>query len=334
MMDCSQNALFSKRCFCAALLSLLAVLASCAPPRPTTPPPGLAWAYPNGAESFFEMPAGPGPFEVPGSALTFSPKQVADDENPVDWFPAEHPPPPFAVAHKRPNGATPCAECHLYNGQGFLAAADLNGLSAAYIVEQVKALRSGERQSAEPDRQDAMEMIKVAKQISDSDLAAAAAYFASLSRQPRLRVIETGEVPVTKADRFGWLDLIPNGGREPIGHRVIEVSDDMRRMLLGDDHVKFTDYSPPGSVKRGEALVWSGGAGGQPCRSCHGPELRGNGDIPPIAGRSAPYLARMLWDIKSGARKGPAVAQMQSPARGLTEDDIVDITAYLASLTP
>ena len=280
------------------------------------------------------MPTGEGSYHVPGSALAFSLKEASDDENPVDWFPKEHPTPPFAVAHKRPNGATPCAECHLYNGQGFLGAADLNGLTTPYIVEQVKAFRSGDRQSADPARSDTLEMIEVAKHISDADLAKAAAYFAALPRRPRLQVTETSDVPVTKADKYGWLDVIPNGGREPIGARVIEVSADMPRMLLGDDHVAFIDYAPPGAIKRGEALVQTGGVGGQPCRSCHGPELRGVGDIPPLAGRSASYLARMLWDIKTGARKGPTVAAMQMPVRSLTEQDVVNITAYLASLKP
>jgi cytochrome c553 len=280
------------------------------------------------------MPAGAGPYRVAGSSLAFSLNQVLDDENPVDWFPSEHVRPPFAVAHQRPNGATPCAECHLYNGHGFLGAADLNGLTAPYIIEQVKAFRSGARRSADPARADTAEMIKVAKAVSDADLAQAAAYFAGQPRQPRLRVEETDDVPVTKPDKLGWLDLIPNGGREPIGARVIEVSEDMDQLLLGDSHVNFIDYAPVGAVTRGEALVRTGGASAQPCRACHGQDLRGVGDIPPLAGRSAPYLARMLWDIKSGARTGPTVAPMQTPVRGLTEQNILDTSAYLASLKP
>jgi cytochrome c553 len=317
-----------------ALLTVILVLAGCSPDRPTPSKQNLAWAYATSSESYYEMPKGHGPYHVSGSARAFSLKQVLDDENPVDWFPEGHPTPPFAVAHEPASGVTPCAECHLYNGQGFLGAADVNGLTAPYIIEQVKAFRSGERNSADPARLDTSEMIKVARHIPDADLARAAAYFAALPRRPRLRVIETSDVPVTKADKYGWLDLIPHGGREPIGARVIEVSADMPRMLLGDDHVAFIDYAPPGAVKRGETLVQTGGAGGQPCRSCHGPELRGAGDIPPLAGRSASYLARALWDIKSGARKGSAVAAMQTPVRGLTEQDIVNITAYLASLKP
>jgi cytochrome c553 len=314
------------------LLAMVAVLAGCSPQKAMPPGPALAWAYPESKQSYFQMPTGDGPFQVPGSSLVFSRKQVADDENPVDWFPGEHPLPPSVVSRNGGNGPTPCAECHLYNGHGFLGAADLNGLPAPYIVEQVKAFRNGDRRSTNADRRDTAEMIKVANKVSDSDLLKAAAYFAALPRGPRLRVEETVEAPATKPDQFGWLDVVP--GREPIGARIIEVSEDMGRLLLGDDHVYFIDYAPIGAVKRGETLVRTGGPGGQACRSCHGPDLRGAGDIPPLAGRSAPYLARMLWDMKSGARKGPTTAQMQTPARSLTESQILDITAYLASLNP
>ena len=317
-----------------AWLVLVGVMSGAAAQNPQPPGDGLAWAYPKSNKSFFQMPTGKGPFHVPGSALSFNRAQVLDDENPVDWFPSDHPPPPQAVSHMSASGATPCAECHLYNGQGFLSAADLNGLSAPYIIQQVRAFRSGERRSAETDRPDTAEMIKVAVRVTDADLVQAAAYFAALKRAPRLHIQEVSQAPVTKPDRFGWLDLIPNGGREPIGLRIIEVSKDMQRLLLGDDHIEFIDYVPLGAPKRGEALVRAGGPGGQPCRSCHGADLRGVGDVPPLAGRSAPYLARMLWDMKSGARTGLAVAQMQAPVRNLTQAQITDISAYLASLKP
>jgi cytochrome c553 len=91
---------------------------------------------------------------------------------------------------------------------------------------------------------------------------------------------------------------------------------------------------PKGAIARGEALVQTGGPGGQPCAMCHGADLKGMGNVPPLAGRPAPYLGRMLWDIRTGARKGPTVALMQTPARNLTAAQIVDITAYLSSRKP
>ena len=325
-----------RRTLAALLLGLAALLADCAPKMqpPRTPGPPLAWAYPKADTTNFTPPAGPGPFHVPGSTLAFSKAQVADDGNPPDWFPGEHPAAPAVVAHDPGRGPTPCASCHLYNGEGFLGTPGLDGLSAAYIIEQVRAFRSGERRSAEPGRPATGEMIKVAQQVSDVDLARAAAYFAGLPHPPRLTVVETAMVPKTTPDKFGWLDIVPNGGREPIGRRVIEVSADMDHMLLADDHVSLIDYAPPGSLARGAALVASGGPGGQPCRSCHGAALHGVGDVPPLAGRSAPYLARMLVDIRTGARGGATVAQMQGPARGLSDDQVTDVVAYLASLKP
>ena len=49
-----------------------------------------------------------------------------------------------------------------------------------------------------------------------------------------------------------------------------------------------------------------------PCKACHGPDLRGMGNMPPIAGRQASYLARQIWDFKLGARDGQMAALMKS----------------------
>jgi cytochrome c553 len=53
-----------------------------------------------------------------------------------------------------------------------------------------------------------------------------------------------------------------------------------------------------------------------------------------LAGRSPAYLARELWDIKSGARNGAAVAQMEAPAKGLSAAQVRDVAAYIGSLDP
>jgi cytochrome c553 len=311
-----------------AVLALLTVSAC----HPQSPGDGLAWAYPHAAKAPMTMPSGP--FHVPGTPLTMTLAQVNDDANPPDWFPGEHPAPPPIVVHQGPDGVTPCGACHLINGQGFLGAPNLAGLPAAYIVEQVREFRSGRRLSWETNRPATKEMIDEAKTVSDTELAQAAAYFAGLHRAPWVRVVETDTVPKTRPDHEGWLDIDPNGGREPTKGRVIEVAEDWSRMELEDPHSGIVAYVPVGAVARGQALVQSGGKGGLPCAGCHGADLKGMGAAPPLAGRSAAYLARMLWDIRTGARSGPAVAPMQAPAAGLSEADITDITAYLASLKP
>ena len=40
------------------------------------------------------------------------------------------------------------------------------------------------------------------------------------------------------------------------------------------------------------------------CASCHGPDLKGVGQIPGIAGRSTNYVVRQLYDVKHGFRTG------------------------------
>lgn len=88
-------------------------------------------------------------------------------------------------------------------------------------------------------------------------------------------------------------------------------------------------------MKTGEALVETGGEGKTiACATCHGPNLHGLGDIPGIAGGSPSQMARQLIDFRDGARNGPGAAMMKVPVSKLSDDDIVAITAYLASLKP
>ena len=315
-------------------LAVAVLLSGCEPKVEPGPKGELAWAYPEAATTIWSAPQGNGPFTVPGSRLSVTKAQLSDDQNPVDWFPDAHPAPPAIVAHSPGNGLTPCAECHGYEGEGSVNTPSLAGLPADYIVEQVKAFRSGRRQSAQAGREATGEMLSVAQTVSDEDLKQAAAYFAALPRAANHRVVETSGVPVTRADKYGWLYVAPGKGREPIGDRVIEVSEDLPNAFLDDHRIGYIDYVPVGSVVRGQALVESGGPGGQPCTACHGADLNGAGNGPTLAGRSPPYLARMLWDIKTGARQGPSVALMQAPAKDLTAAEIVDITAYLASRKP
>jgi cytochrome c553 len=316
-----------------ALLAI-AGLAACAPKPEPGPRGELAWAYPAGKDTAWTPPSGAGPFHMAGSAQTFTKAQVLDDQNPVDWFPDEHPVPPAIVAHSPGNGVTPCAECHGYTGHGSINTPSLNGLSSDYILEQIHAFRDGSRHSAQVDRSATAEMISIARKTSDADLMKAAAYFASLRHGANRKVVEVARVPVTRPDKYGWIDVVPGGGTEPIGQRIIEVSDNMSVAFMENNHIGTTDFVPVGAIARGQALVESGGPAGEPCTACHGADLKGVGNVPPLAGRAPPYLARNLWDIKTGARTGPSVALMQAPAKDLTADQIVDITAYLASRQP
>jgi cytochrome c553 len=123
------------------------------------------------------------------------------------------------------------------------------------------------------------------------------------------------------------------GGTEPIGNRVIEIPEDQELVEMRDPKVGFVAYVPPGSLKKGEVLVKTGGAGKSvACVICHGEDLRGLGTIPGIAGRSPSEMARQIYDLRSGTRHGVNAPLMMIPIAKLTDTDIVNITAYLASL--
>ena len=102
-----------------------------------------------------------------------------------------------------------------------------------------------------------------------------------------------------------------------------------------DPRSTFTAYVPVGSLSKGEALVMQGGAGKTTqCRVCHGPDLKGLGPLPGIAGRSPSYVFRQLYDFQHGARTGAWSPLMAPVVANLNEEDLVAIVAYLASRDP
>jgi cytochrome c553 len=311
-----------------SVLLPVAILAAAGAGKVPSSTAALDWAFPSGKHSIFDRPLPPGPFHVPGSRLTFTKAQLESDYVPPDWFPADHGPVPAVVAHGGPGKPTPCAMCHLSNGSGFPGAPDLAGLPVPYIVSQVHAFRNGSRRSAQADSLDTAHMIKVAMAVSEPDLARAAAYFSGLPHSRWVRVVETDRAPRTVPDQYGWRDPAPGGGTEPIGNRVIELSNDIDRAILHDDHVGITDYVPRGAIARGGQIV---AHSPQPCTSCHGSNLAGSGVAPPLAGRPAAYLARQIWNFRTGARHDANAQMMAAPASALSPSDIVAVTAYLAA---
>jgi cytochrome c553 len=92
---------------------------------------------------------------------------------------------------------------------------------------------------------------------------------------------------------------------------------------------------PVGSIKKGEALVTTGGRGKTTvCATCHGQGLKGLGDVPPLAGRSPTYTVRQLYDFQSGARAGLLSPLMKESVARLNIEDMISISAYAASLSP
>ena len=315
------------------------VLAACSEPERRTgstaasrqPPP--SWAYP------IQPPVTPPPDDgvprrVPGSTATFTLTQIRDLYLPPDWHPGDHPPMPEVVARGRKPELFACGYCHYPNGQGRPENSSLAGLSAGYIAQQMADFKNGVRKSSEPAMKPPAMMLGQAKNATEAEVKIAAEYFASLQYKPWIKVVETDTVPKTHVGGFMLVPL-EGAGTEPIGQRIIEVAEDLARSRLRDSRSGFIAYVPVGSIKRGEALVITGGGGRTTvCATCHGQDLKGLRDVPPLAGRSPSYTVRQLYDYQSGARAGPLSTQMKESVAKLTVDDMVSIAAYTASRTP
>jgi cytochrome c553 len=318
--------------FAAAILPISAVVfALPLPARGADGPP--AWAYQITPADFKAAPDDGVPRHVPNSSATYTVTQLRDRFIAPVWHPEEHPPLPPVVAQGRKPDVFACGFCHRADGPGGPENSALAGLPAAYIVQQMNDYKSGARRTAVPKRNVDL-MIGLAKASTDEEIAAAAAYFSALKPRQHTRVVETETVPKTfiMANHYAAL---PSGEKEAIGRRIIEVPEVLEQFVNRDTHARFIAYVPMGSVARGEALVKTGGAGKTlACVTCHGPDLKGVGLIPGIAGRSTNYVVRQLYDIKHGFRAGALAALMKDAVARLDEEDMLALAAYLATQAP
>ncbi len=287
------------------------------------------------------------PRRIEGSSASFSLLEIRNGNEVADWFPGEHPPLTPIMKHGPASLGQKgfgCAFCHMPNGRGRPENAPLAGLPAAYFVRQMKDMQTGLRASAEPRKANTLLMIALAQAMTDAEIAAAADYFAALTWTPLIRVVETERVPRSKIVTNMFVP-IETELTEPLAGRIMEMPENADATeLLRDPHSGFIAYVPIGSVKKGEALVTTGGAtttdgkviAGRTvaCATCHGPDLKGLADVPGIAGRSPSYIARQLYDMQQGTRKSPLSQLMQPVVAQLTGDDLVAISAYVASLNP
>ena len=93
--------------------------------------------------------------------------------------------------------------------------------------------------------------------------------------------------------------------------------------------------APPGDAHPGARVAqrgaWDRNVPG--CMQCHGPGGRGVGDaFPPIAGQTADYLSAQLEAWKAGRRSNDPIGLMQAAARGLTAEEIRDVSDYFSKL--
>jgi len=295
------------------------------------PPP---WAYATIPPGVTAPPDDGSTHRIPGSDKALTRTQILDAFNAVDWHPEEHPAMPDIIEYGKKPGVRACGYCHQPNGLGRPESASLAGLSAAYIEQQVADFKNGTRRSSKPEIGPQTAMSSIGEAVAETDARTAAEYFSALKLTPWIRVVETTTVPKTTVVGF-MLMPVEGAGKEPIGDRIIEVPKDGERTELRDPASGFIAYAPVGSVKKGEALVTTGGAGKTlRCAICHGADLRGLGPVPALAGRSPSYIFRQLFDLQHGSRHGLWSELMKGPVAKLSQDDMVSIAAYLASRKP
>ena len=298
-----------------------------ATPLPRPPAREPQWAFPviNG-----QLPAEePGPKSLAGSTKSYTPGQIDDLLNPPDWFPDEHPPAP-SIIQKGHAGALACGSCHLMSGEGHPESAGMTGFTADYIVRQMNDFKSGKRI-------DIARMNGISKELSDEEIRQAADWFSKLKASSWTKVTEAAMVPKTFVGAGRMRFAQPAGGMEPIGARIITLPQDQARARLRDPHAGagFIAYVPPGTIAKGKALVDRGGSGKTiQCTICHGDDLKGIGNVPRLAGLHPIYIARQLHLFKDGSRNGGDAQLMKKPTAKLTDDDILNLAAYLGSLAP
>jgi len=291
-----------------------------------------AWAYPVNPPDFKPPPDDGTLRRVPDSTASMTLTQVRDLFYAPDWHHGDHPPMPEVVASGRKPNVFACGVCHRADGPGGPENAYLMGLPAAYIVQQLVDFKSGARKSSVPDRIPTKLKTTLAANVTDAEVQAAAAYFSALKPRAVIRVVETEMVPKTIVS--GWfLTALNTDEKEPTGDRIIEVPENLEQFVSRDTRSRFIAYVPTGSIEKGRALAASGDQAVR-CGTCHGPDLKGLGEVPGIAGRSPSYIVRQLYDFKHGTRAGADSAQMKPSVEKLSIRDMISLAAYAASLAP
>jgi cytochrome c553 len=284
------------------------------------------------------------PLHIEGSKRSYTLLELNDWQHMADWFPEAHAQIP-RVIERGPESlgarTRACGFCHRVLGAGRPENAPVFGLPVGYFLRQLDDFRTGRRHSSDPRKPNVPTMIALAKAISDDEARAAAEYWATQTGGPHVRVVETEKAP--RAELHGNLYVATAIERtELLVGRILEVPEDHTKSgPLDDSRSGFVAYVPIGSVERGRKLATLGtpadasslsDSPAPACVSCHGADLRGFGDAPPIAGRSPSYIVRQLYDLKTGARNGTMAPFMKQLVAQLTASQMTDVAAYLATL--
>ncbi|MBI4888207.1 MAG: c-type cytochrome [Acidobacteria bacterium] len=309
-----------------------------APAAPTGPvPAGLPdWAYTPPVPGAPQPPPTALPADdsavvrIPGTEKTFTRGQLRAQKETMDWYPEDRHGTVPDIARFGKQGVRQCTLCHLPDGSGRPENAPISSLHPVYFIQQMEDFKNGLRVSADPRKANTNTMIGFAKLTTPEEVKAAAEYFAQQPYPRRMKVVESKMAP--KVRMQGGLHMATpaaeGGGMEPLkADDLIEVPEDNLRAEARDTRMGWTAYVAPGTLNRGKQVATRA-----QCATCHGANLEGIGPVPPLAGRSPSYTMRQLFDIKTGARRGPWAELMKPVVANLSVQDLTAVSAYAASI--
>src|SRR5262249_19283454 len=236
------------------------------------------------------------PRKLPGSTKSYAQAQIDDQFNPPDWYPNEHGALPKVVA--KGLQAQACGSCHLMSGMGHPESATLAGLPFEYMVRQMEDFKKGLRKDPKIHEQSlrASRMNNISSGLPDEEMRKALEWFSAMKPLAWYKVEEAQTVPKSWVNGGRMRLPLAAGGTEPLGNRIITLPQDPERVEARDPHSGFIAYVPPGSLKKGEALVKNGGSGKTvSCAICHGEGLKELGEGPRLAGVHPVYIVRQRF---------------------------------------
>lgn len=236
--------------------------------------------------------------------------------------------PMIVVAGKGPE-VRPCNTCHTPSGMGQPESANIRGLNAAYFERQMQDFKNGMRTGPR-----AGAMSGFAKNMTDDEIKEVAGYYAGLKPVQWTRISESNVAPKTTVNRISQRTRAEGTDTEEVGNRIIEFANSPAAVRQMADPA-FIAFVPTGALGHGRALANTGGNGvTTACASCHGEKLQGMADVPGIAGRSPVYIARQIYSFKNGVRKGPMAEMMKSVVAKMSDEDVIAVSSYVATLDP
>jgi cytochrome c553 len=240
----------------------------------------------------------------------------------------------YAAGGIEDGGIRACGFCHSAHGLGHPGNGAIAGLPASYLMQQMEDYRNGLRNSSDPTKGNTKRMAWYASRMTPQETKAAIDYFSRLPYPKSYRVVESTMAPKTRITEYFMPLTGAAAGAEPLDGRIIEVPEHPELTELRAPNAGFIAYVPLGAVTRGEQA-----SAKFECATCHGRTLGGLtmapwGDVPAIAGRSPAYVVRQLFDMKTGARRGPKAASMKAIVDRMTPEDMIDVAAYIAAQPP